>query len=119
MSRRMLARVTACFVGGVAVLGAGTSEAAAAVHLCVPSALGATVTSGGSGSTCPAGSAAVALPSSASDQQALISILPHIRFNATGVGGKPTITFTGVNLQVLNGAGKTNSVNGTGNLVLG
>jgi hypothetical protein len=38
---------------------------------------------------------------------------------ASGVGGKPTVQFASVNVQILNGAGSTASVNGTGNLVLG
>jgi hypothetical protein len=37
---------------------------------------------------------------------------------ASGVGG-PTIQFSGVNVQVVNGEGKTASVNGDGNLVVG
>src|SRR5437016_6271125 len=48
-----------------------------------------------------------------------MSILPHISFGSSGVGGKPTIRFYGVNVQIVNGAGSTGSVNGTGNLVLG
>jgi hypothetical protein len=62
----------------------------------------------------------VALPASSADQQTLLSILPHITFSSSGVGGKPTIKFTGVNLQVVSGSGATNgAVNGVGNLVLG
>src|SRR5207302_6377414 len=38
---------------------------------------------------------------------------------ASGVGSKPTVRFASVNVQILNGAGGTASVNGTGNLVLG
>ena len=50
----------------------------------------------------------------------LKSILPHLSFVEAGVGGKPTIRFSGVNLQLLSGAGKTNAaVNGEGNLVIG
>lgn len=87
------------------------------VALCVSSTAGVPVTSAGSGS-CALGTR-VALPASAADQQTLISILPYVRFNAAGVGGKPTITITGGNMQITNGAGSTASVNGTGNLVLG
>ena len=36
-----------------------------------------------------------------------------------GVGGKPTVRFAAVNVQILNGLGSTASVNGTGNLVVG
>jgi hypothetical protein len=48
------------------------------------------------------------------------SILPFIKFVKEGVAGKPTIQFSGVNVQVVSGAGKTNAaVNGEGNLVIG
>lgn len=47
-------------------------------------------------------------------------ILPFIKAIEKGVGGKPTIVFSGVNVQVVSGAGKTNAaVNGLGNLVIG
>jgi hypothetical protein len=36
-----------------------------------------------------------------------------------GVVGKPTIRFSGVNVQIVNGEGKTASVNGEGNLAIG
>jgi hypothetical protein len=50
----------------------------------------------------------------------LKSLLPFISFVASGVGGKPTVRFTGVNVQVLSGAGTTNATpNGKGNLVVG
>jgi hypothetical protein len=49
----------------------------------------------------------------------LISILPDINFQASGVGGKPTIQFSGVNLQLINGSGSEFTVNGEGNLVIG
>jgi hypothetical protein len=46
-------------------------------------------------------------------------ILPHIKYIESGVGGKPTIQFSGVNVQVVNGEGKTATTNGEGNLVIG
>jgi trimeric autotransporter adhesin len=49
----------------------------------------------------------------------LKSILPHITYMGSGLGGKPTIRFSGVNVQIVNGDGKTRSVNGEGNLVIG
>src|SRR5262249_342423 len=50
----------------------------------------------------------------------LRAMLPYIKFVPAGVGGKPTIQFTGVNVQLVSGAGKSWSPpNGTGNLVLG
>jgi collagen triple helix repeat protein len=49
----------------------------------------------------------------------LKSLLPYVSFLAAGVGGKPTIQFSGVNVQIVNGEGKTATVNGEGNLVIG
>jgi hypothetical protein len=50
----------------------------------------------------------------------LKGLLPHINYIASGIGGKPTIQFTGVNVQVVSGAGKTSApVNGAGNLIIG
>jgi hypothetical protein len=49
----------------------------------------------------------------------LKNILPHIQFVASGIGKKPTVQFFGVNLQVVNGVGKTESANGAGNIVIG
>jgi hypothetical protein len=49
----------------------------------------------------------------------LNKILPHVSYVERGVAGKPTIQLSGVNLQVVDGEGKTESVNGEGNLVIG
>src|SRR5205807_1140859 len=38
---------------------------------------------------------------------------------SSGVGGKPAVTCSAVNVQILNGAGSTASINGTGNMVVG
>jgi hypothetical protein len=51
--------------------------------------------------------------------ETLKSILPLIRYVGAGVGGKPTIQFTGANVQIVNGEGSTPIVNGEGNLVIG
>lgn len=85
------------------------------MSLCVPSTAGKSVTSG----ACSASGTTVKLPTRAADQRTLFSILPHLSFVSAGVGGKPTIRFRGVNVQVVNGVGATASVNGTGNLVVG
>jgi hypothetical protein len=61
---------------------------------------------------------AVALPG-ASGLTALNKILPHMQYLESGVGGKPTIQISGVNVQVVNGTGKTETINGEGNLVIG
>jgi hypothetical protein len=47
-------------------------------------------------------------------------ILPYISFNSAGIGGKPTIQFSGANVQIVSGSGATNAaVNGEGNLIIG
>jgi hypothetical protein len=51
--------------------------------------------------------------------ETLKSILPHISYVGTGIDGKATIRFSAVNLQVVNGEGKTATRNGEGNLVIG
>jgi hypothetical protein len=49
----------------------------------------------------------------------LKALLPYIRFVGNGVAGQPTVQFSGVNVQVVNGDGITESTNGEGNLVIG
>jgi hypothetical protein len=56
---------------------------------------------------------------SKTEQEALKAILPYIKYIASGVGGKPTIQFSGVNVQVVDGEGTTQEINGTGNLIIG
>lgn len=77
--------------------GVCVAQALGSVAFCVPSAAGHAVTSG----ACSSGGTTVTLPSSAADQQTLISILRHVSFSSSGVGGKPTIPFTGVNVQIV------------------
>ncbi len=50
------------------------------------------------------------------EQLALLkSILPYVKYVAAGVGGKPTIQFSGTNVEIVNGT-NTENPNGTGNL---
>jgi len=49
----------------------------------------------------------------------LKKVLPHVTYIASGVGGKPTIQISAANVQIVNGEGKTASINGEGNLVIG
>jgi hypothetical protein len=56
---------------------------------------------------------------SKAELETLQKILPHILYVAAGIGGKPTVQFSGVNVQVVSGAGKTTTINGLGNLVIG
>ena len=53
-------------------------------------------------------------------QQKLIDLLPYLKYKASGVGKKPTLKFTGLNIQISKkeypGYGNTD---GTGNLLIG
>lgn len=73
---------------------------------CVPTTAGQAVVSGGTGAapSCSGGTTAVLAPT----------------YVASGVGGKPTVEFSSVNVQVVSGSGATNgAVNGEGNLIVG
>ncbi len=100
------------------IVGAAPAWAESSTWICVPETTGATVTSGGSEGKCEAKTTAVELPPAA-EMTTLNSILPHMQYIASGIGGKPTIKFSGVNVQIINGEGKTATVNGDGNLVIG
>jgi trimeric autotransporter adhesin len=72
---------------------------------CMPTTAGQAVVSGGTGATpsCSTGTAVLA-PT----------------YVSSGVGGKPTVEFSTVNVQVVSGSGSTNgAVNGEGNLIIG
>jgi hypothetical protein len=97
---------------------AGSALGASSVFLCVPSTAGEAVTSGGSTGTCGSGTS-VQLPGEKAEQEKLISILPHINYVASGVDKQPTVQFSGINLQIINGSGSESTLNGTGNLILG
>jgi len=56
---------------------------------------------------------------SQTEEETLKAILPHIKYVASGVGGEPTIQFSGVNVQVVSGAGNESTLNGAGNLIVG
>ena len=45
----------------------------------------------------------------------LDEIVPYIKFVAEGIDKKPTIQFSGANLQVIDGSGTESTLNGTGN----
>jgi hypothetical protein len=47
------------------------------------------------------------------------ALLKYTKVQAAGIGGKPTVQFSGANVQVVSGTGKTEAVNGEGNLVIG
>jgi hypothetical protein len=118
---RVLARRALLSVTATAVLfsGGAVAQAASSVSLCVPSTPNTAITSPSSAGTCASGATAVALPASSAAQQTLISILPDVNYQASGIDGKPTIQFSGANLQVVNGSGSETTLNGEGNLVIG
>jgi len=106
-------------IAAAAGLGACAAVAHAGTFICVPAAAGAGVTSGGSSGSCASGTP-VELPSARADQQTMLSVLPYMSFKASGIGGKPTITVTGANVQVVKRADTGETIaDGTGNLVLG
>jgi hypothetical protein len=81
-------------------------------------AQGSAGTSGKEGVAGHEGKAGLSLLSE-SEQQKLKSILPYIKYVASGVDGKPTIQFSGVNVQLASGVGKEAAINGEGNLIIG
>jgi hypothetical protein len=53
------------------------------------------------------------------EKETLLAILPYTKFVNEGVDKKPTIQFSGANVQVVSGAAKETEINGLGNLVIG
>jgi len=112
-------------MGLVLAVASGAWAAAPPIYLCIGTKASQGVKSGGTEGKCPVATKTVtydkvALPSEEAEQQKLLSILPDIKYVASGVGGKPTIQVSGANLQILSGSGSTNgAVNGAGNLVIG
>jgi hypothetical protein len=109
-------------IAAIGGLGASTGVAHAGTFICVPPQAGVAVVSGGPNGTCDSVSTPVQLPSSAADQQTLLSILPYVKFSAAGLPNSrttttnnPLITFKGVNVLVKKGDGAA----GTGNLLVG
>src|SRR5205807_5361095 len=108
MGARRISRAAA-MVAAVLVCGVFASGAWAAVTPgweCVPATAGQAVVSGGTGSapSCDPSTTAVLAPT----------------FVPSGVGGKPTVQFAAVNVQIVSGSGSTTgAVNGLGNLAIG
>src|ERR1700730_9641622 len=101
----MRARIGAAAMAVAFVLIAQAARAAVTPGWeCIPTQAGQPVLSGGTG----------ALPSCATGTVVLAPT-----FVSSGVGGKPTVQFANVNVQIVSGSGSTTSGNGTGNLILG
>jgi trimeric autotransporter adhesin len=87
--------------------------------ICVPGQAGVPLVSGTSSGKCTKENyKPVALPGPTGLAQ-LLKLLPHVSYVEQGIGGKPTIKISGANVQVVNGTGKTETINGEGNLVIG
>lgn len=111
MLRGARALAAAIVAAGACLLVVGVADASAtSLFLCVPTTAGQAAVSGGS-SASGCGSGTVAVDT---------AILSHASYTDTGIDGKPTITFTGVNVQVVSGSGSTSgAVNGEGNVIVG
>ncbi len=104
---RSVAKVASIAAG---VFGLAVSAASGATVTpgweCIPTTAGQAVVSGGTGAapSCGGGTTAVLAPT----------------FVSSGVGGKPTVEFSAVNVQIVSGSGSTSgAVNGEGNLIIG
>jgi YD repeat-containing protein len=96
-----------------------SAPASAGQWMCVPDTAGAAVTSGGASGSCT-GATAVKVPASAADQQTLIDLLPYVKFRSVGIGSKPTVVFTGINVHVVKRDDTdVSGKDGTGNIVVG
>jgi hypothetical protein len=56
---------------------------------------------------------------SESEQTELKELLKYVEVEASGVDGKPTVRFSGANVQIASGAAKESETNGVGNLIVG
>jgi hypothetical protein len=116
------------FVTTIALALVPASAMAASENICVPTGPNEPVISTKtSGTSCRTGYTLVT-PSKegpagpkgetgATGPEGLSELSPYISF--TNVHGQPTIRFSGVNVQIVNGMGKTRSINGVGNLLIG
>lgn len=117
----MIKALTTTTLIAAAVAAAAAAPAGAATALCVPKTAGQAAFSGGDNpSVYCSGAKTILMPDSVADQQKLIDLLPYITYKASGVGKKPTLVFTGLNIQISKkeypGYGNTD---GTGNLLIG
>ena len=119
MRRTGLASVVLAVAFLTLVSGAG---AEAPTKICVPEAASKPILSASAKNECPAKGTTkykAELQPGPAELETLDRVLLHVNYVEGGIGGKPTIQFFGVNVQVVNGEGKTESVNGEGNLVIG
>ena len=117
-----LRRLGLCCLALSGLLWTTAAGAGAQTTLCEPEGPSKPLLSPNAKGECPTKSTlkykTVQLPG-AGELETLDKILPHVTYLESGVAGKPTIQFSGVNVQVVNGEGTTASINGEGNLVIG
>lgn len=108
--------LAACLATGLlAVLASGA--VAVGMKVCVPTKEGAPIVTAKAG-VCEATYTKTTLLAEA-EQEKISQILPFVNFVKEGIDKKPTIQFSRANVQIVNGLGKTQSINGTGNLIIG
>lgn len=108
--------VSACVA--ISLLAAVASGAlAAGIKVCVPKAEGAAIVTPKAG-VCEASYTKTTLLGEP-EQEKIEQLLPYINFVKEGVDKKPAIQISRANLQVIDGLGKTNAINGTGNVIIG
>ena len=133
----------AVFVAAALLVSASGASAAGGVSLCIPEAEGAatvTPTKGGcaanyklvelgaegkegpvgkEGSAGKEGKEGTFAGLTTADRETLLAVLPYIKFVKEGIDKKPTIKFSGANVQVVSGAAKETELDGLGNLIVG
>jgi hypothetical protein len=116
---------------GCLLVSAGSAFAAGGVSLCIPEAENtATVTP--TKGACPAkykltelgaegkeGKEGTFAGLTTAEKETLLAVLPYVKFVKEGIAKKPTIQFSGANVQVVSGAAKESEINGLGNLIVG
>ncbi len=112
---RGVAAAACVAIGLIVVVASGAI--AAPLRICVPETEGKPIKTP-KGGVCAAKTTATVVLAEAEEQK-LAAILPYEKYVASGVGGKPTIQFSGANVQILSGAGEENALNGEGNLIVG
>jgi hypothetical protein len=119
---------------GCLLVSAGGAYAAGGVSLCIPEAENAATVTPTKG-VCPAkykltelgaegkegkeGKEGTFAGLTAAEKETLLAVLPYVKFVKEGIDKKPTIQFSGANVQVVSGAAKESEINGLGNLVVG
>jgi hypothetical protein len=132
-----------CVAVGLVLVSAACAFAAGGVKLCIPEAEGAaTVTpikgvcaakyklvelgaegkegkAGKEGAPGKEGKEGTFAGLTTAEKATLLAVLPYVKFVKEGIDKKPTIKFSGANVQVVSGAAKETEINGLGNLVIG